>query len=80
MLHSFSILVFLSNVREVRFNVRYRFAHAGNPSQAEAQFANETRNMLAPFRHFASSLNLCALNFATEPTIRIPALAARLLV
>ena len=50
------------------------------PSQAEAQLAKETRNILAPFLTSTSSLDLRALNFATEPTIRIPASAARLLV
>ena len=50
------------------------------PSQAEVQLAKETRNILAPFLHTTSSLDLRALNFATEPTIRIPAAAARLLV
>lgn len=50
------------------------------PSQAEAQLAKETRNILAPFLTSTSSLDLRAVNFATEPTIRIPASAARLLV
>ena len=50
------------------------------PSQAEAQLAKETRNILAPFLTSTSSLDLCALNFAMEPTNRIPASAARLLV
>jgi|ERR1700738_4971077 excisionase family DNA binding protein len=50
------------------------------PSQAEATLAKESRKILAPCLTATSSLDLRALNFAAEPTIKIPASAARLLM
>jgi hypothetical protein len=50
------------------------------PSEAEAVLAKETKDILAPRVGKSSSLDLRAMNFASEPTIKIPASAARLLV
>ncbi len=50
------------------------------PSQAGTEIAKETSNTLAPLLTSMSSLDLRVLNVTTEPMIRIPALAARLLV
>src|SRR6202008_2275926 len=49
------------------------------PSEAEAVLAKETKDILAP-RIGKASLDLRAMNFASEPTVKIPASAARLLV
>src|ERR1700723_72689 len=50
------------------------------PSEAEAVLAKQTKDILAPRIGKNAALDLRAMNFATEPTIRIPASAARLLV
>ena len=50
------------------------------PSEAEAVLARETKEILAPRIGTSSSLDLRAMNFASEPTIKIPASAARLLI
>jgi hypothetical protein len=50
------------------------------PSEAEAVLAKEIKEILAPRTGKSSSVDLRASNFASEPTIKIPAAAARLLV
>jgi excisionase family DNA binding protein len=50
------------------------------PSEAEAALARETKEILAPRIGKNSSLDLRAMNSASEPTVKIPASAARLLV
>ena len=50
------------------------------PSEAEAVLAKETKEILARRIEKNSSLGLRAMNFASEPTIKFPASAARLLV
>ena len=47
---------------------------------ATALWGTVYRNLNSPFLTSTSSLDLRALNFVMEPTIRIPATAARLLV
>jgi excisionase family DNA binding protein len=49
------------------------------PSDADAILAQETKQALGS-RSNAAALDLRAMNLASEPTIRIPATAARLLV
>ena len=49
------------------------------PSDADAILAQETKQALGS-RSNAATLDLRAMNVASEPTIRIPATAARLLV
>ena len=50
------------------------------PSEAEALVAKETKDILAPRLGTMSTFDVKALNLASEPTLRIPASAARLLV
>ena len=50
------------------------------PSEAEAVLAKETKEILAPRIGKNASLDLRAVNFPSEPTVKIPASAARLLV
>jgi excisionase family DNA binding protein len=50
------------------------------PSEAEAELARETKDILAPRIGKNVSLDLRAMNFQSEPTVKIPASAARLLV
>ena len=50
------------------------------PSEAEATLARETKQALSLRLSGTSSLDLLAMDVASEPTIRIPATAARLLV
>jgi hypothetical protein len=50
------------------------------PSEAEAVLAKETKEILAPRIGKNASLDLRAMNFESEPTVKIPASAARLLV
>jgi excisionase family DNA binding protein len=50
------------------------------PSEAEAVLARETKEILAPRIGKNTSLELRAMNSASEPTVKIPASAARLLV
>jgi hypothetical protein len=47
-------------------------------SEAEAVLAKGTKDILAPHIGKNSSLDLRAMNVASEPTIKIPASAARL--
>jgi len=49
------------------------------PSDADAILAQETKQALG-LRSNAATLDLRAMNLASEPTIRIPATAARLLI
>jgi len=50
------------------------------PSEAEALVAKETKDILAPRLGALATFDVKALNLASEPTLRIPASAARLLV
>jgi excisionase family DNA binding protein len=50
------------------------------PSEADATLAKETRQVLASRLSATSTLDLRAMNLAKEPTIRIPASAAHLLI
>jgi hypothetical protein len=50
------------------------------PSKAEAELAKQTKDILSPRLGKNATLNLRAMNFASEPTVKIPAPAARLLV
>ena len=50
------------------------------PSEAEATLARETKQALSLRLSGASSLDLLAMDVASEPSIKIPATAARLLV
>jgi excisionase family DNA binding protein len=50
------------------------------PSEAEAVLARETKEILAPRIGKNSTLDLRAMNSASEPTVKITASAARLLV
>lgn len=50
------------------------------PSEAEALVAKETMDILAPRLGALSTFDVKALNLASEPTLRIPVSAARLLV
>lgn len=50
------------------------------PSEAEALVARETRDILAPRLGRLSTFDMEALDLASEPTLRIPLSAARLLV
>lgn len=50
------------------------------PSEAEALVAKETKDILAPRLGALATFDVKALNFASEPTIKIPTSAARLLV
>jgi len=50
------------------------------PSEAEAVLAKETKEILAPRIGKNASIDLRAMDFASEPTVKIPASAARLLV
>ena len=50
------------------------------PSEAEATLARETKQALSLHLSGTSSLDLLTMDVASEPTIRIPATAARLLV
>jgi excisionase family DNA binding protein len=50
------------------------------PSEAEAELAKQTKDILAQGLGKNAVLDLRAMNFASEPTVKIPASAARLLV
>jgi excisionase family DNA binding protein len=50
------------------------------PSEAEAVLAKQTKEILAPRIGKNTSIDLRAMDFASEPTVKIPASAARLLV
>jgi excisionase family DNA binding protein len=50
------------------------------PSEAEATLAKETKQILAKGLSLTLPLDLRAMNYAKQPTIKIPASAARLLI
>lgn len=50
------------------------------PSEAESIVARETKNILASRLGTQSTFDVKALNLASEPTLKIPASAARLLI
>lgn len=50
------------------------------PSEAESVLARETKQILAPRLEKNASLDLRAMDFKAEPTVKIPASAARLLI
>ena len=50
------------------------------PSEAEALVAKETKDILAPRLGALATFDVKALDLASEPTLKIPASAARLLV
>ena len=50
------------------------------PSEAEAKVAKETKDILGPRLGTLATFDVKALNLASEPTLKIPASAARLLV
>jgi excisionase family DNA binding protein len=50
------------------------------PSEAEALVARETKDILAPRLGNLATFDLKSLNLISEPTLKIPASAARLLI
>src|SRR6201986_3784676 len=50
------------------------------PSEAEVKLARQTKEILAPRIGKNAALDLRAMNFVSEPTVKIPASAARLLI